>query len=129
MSGTTIAHVRWETSLFAGGLEGCPEPTPAVGPGWVSPRAAYQDALYGRATLVDVRPHRARSTVVHPGLEPRDVTDLDQHSGPVILVGGAGGEAATVAVALLRRGMPRVSVLSGGFAGWLAEGLPTQARV
>ncbi|WP_157508906.1 rhodanese-like domain-containing protein [Luteipulveratus halotolerans] len=122
MPGAPTSYVRWETSLFSGGVQPCPE---VDEPGRVSPRAAYQDALWGRATLVDVRPRHRRAVVVHPDLEPRDAVDVSSWNAPVILCGDHEAEVAPVAAALRRHGLREVWVLAGGITQWRAEGFPT----
>ena len=89
MTAATAPRLRtdhlWETSLFSSSARS--------GRGWDAPtydgiddqladsrsrltrlsaRAAYQEALYGRALLVDIRPQaqRAQEGEVHPGLAP-----------------------------------------------------------
>ncbi|MDF8265470.1 rhodanese-like domain-containing protein [Luteipulveratus flavus] len=118
---TATTHARWETSLFSG-VPSCP---PLGAPGLTSPRAAYQAALWGRARLVDVRPHGARDSVVHPDLAPREESELDGCAGPVIVVGESEQQAAPVAGRLAGRGVGPVTVLAGGFARWAQEQLPT----
>lgn len=117
--GTAPARAHWETTLFSGGYPLCPSTD------HVSTRAAYQDALYGRATLVDARPrHTRQDGEMGAQLEPCDVTSIDQFSGPIIVVGRTCAEGEVVAAALVRKGIGSVSVLTGGFIAWASEGFP-----
>ncbi|WP_420114121.1 rhodanese-like domain-containing protein [Pseudactinotalea sp.] len=95
----------------------------------VSPRAAYQAALYGRAVLVDLRTARRRdrdgdlppevATVVVDRLE-LGVWLRESLASRVFLVDDDGARAGRLA----RGGDPRVTSVEGGFTGWLAAGLP-----
>jgi rhodanese-related sulfurtransferase len=159
VSTSTAAPLRaddlWETSLFSSG--------PGAGRGWDAPtydgiddqladsrsrltrltaRAAYQEVLYARAVLVDIRPQaqRAQEGEVHPGLAPlvieRNVLEwrLDPRSGAalpvadldrrVIVLCQEGYTSSLAADALLRLGLHRATDVAGGFAAWRAAGLP-----
>jgi rhodanese-related sulfurtransferase len=108
----------------------------------VSARAAYQEVLYGRGTLVDIRPQAQRNQEgeVHPDLAPilieRNVlewrldprhksslaiADLDLR---VILVCQEGYTSSLAADVLLRLGVHRSTDIIGGFAAWRSAGLP-----
>jgi rhodanese-related sulfurtransferase len=108
----------------------------------VSARAAYQEVLFGRAVLVDIRPQaqREREGEVHQDLGPvvieRNVLEwrLDpRHPSRlavadfelrVILICQEGYTSSLAADALLRLGMHRCTDIIGGFAAWRAAGLP-----
>lgn len=59
----TRSQARWQIDLFdaapvapvAPGASGAPVDGPAAGRETISPRGAYQDALYGRALILDLR--------------------------------------------------------------------------
>ena len=113
----------------------------------VSARAAYQEVLFGRATLVDIRPQgqREQKGEVHPDLVPvvieRNVLEwrLDpRHPSSlpiadlglrVILVCQEGFTSSLAADVLLRLGIHRCTDIVGGFAAWRCAGLPCRERV
>jgi len=160
---TTVARTRhWETEMFS------TEPTRPIEParagrGWDAPRydgvddllddsrsrlvrvtarAAYQEVLFGRAVLVDIRPQvqREQEGEVHPDLGPvvieRNVLEwrLDprhRSSLPiadlelrVILICQEGYTSSLAADMLLRLGVHRSTDVIGGFAAWREAGLP-----
>ena len=108
----------------------------------LSARAAYQETLFGRATLVDIRPQeqRQREGEVHPDLAPvvidRNVLEwrLDPRQPAslpmadlglrVILICQEGYTSSLAADVLLRLGIHRSTDIIGGFAAWRAAGLP-----
>ena len=108
----------------------------------VSARAAYQEVLWERAILVDIRPQKQRDEQgeVHPGLAPvlieRNVLEwrLDPRhpsslpiadlSLRVILVCQEGYASSLAADVLVRLGVHRATDIIGGFTAWLAAGLP-----
>ena len=108
----------------------------------VSARAAYQEVLFKRAVLVDIRPQaqREREGEVCPALAPivieRNVLEwrLDPRqpsSVPiadlelrVILICQEGYISSLAADVLLRLGIHRSTDVIGGFAAWRAAGLP-----
>jgi rhodanese-related sulfurtransferase len=108
----------------------------------VSARAAYQEVLFRRATLVDIRPQgqREQEGEVHPDLAPlwieRNVLEwrLDpRHPSSlpiadlglrVILICQEGYTSSLAADALLRLGILRSTDIIGGFAAWRGAGLP-----
>lgn len=101
----------------------------------VSARCAYQDALYGRATLVDIRPALVRrrdgelpASLNVAVVEPRELITWLIERGPAhraILVSDDGEEAAGIAGALAEVRLASPEHLRGGFAAWLAAALPT----
>ena len=113
----------------------------------VSARAAYQEVLFGRAVLVDIRPQRQREQAgeVHPDLGPvvieRDVLQwrLDPRrpsSLPiadlglrVILICQDGYTSSLAAEVLLGLGIHRSADIIGGFAAWRSAGLPRRRVV
>ncbi|WP_226343867.1 rhodanese-like domain-containing protein [Agilicoccus flavus] len=117
--------VLWQVELFSTTAPAVPEA------GAVSPRAAYQDALAGRAVLLDVRSDAERATegALHPALPVRVATtgaELADLAGAarVHLVGSADGGPEPATFAGFDPGHPRVTVVRGGFAAWRAAGLP-----
>lgn len=118
------------TSLFSG-TSAPIDPTDVT----VSARAAFQDALYDRTILVDLRPSPARAVagelparlgaIVLDGDTARGLRDISRLAGEtsVTLVSSDGLHAHRVA-ALLRRSGLWVSAVTGGFTGWRAAGLP-----
>jgi len=111
----------------------------------VSARAAYQEVIFGRAVLVDIRPQaqREREGQVHGDLAPvvieRNVlewrldpripsslpmADLDLR---VIVICQEGYTSSLAADALLRLGVHRSTDVVGGFAAWCTSGLPRQS--
>lgn len=122
----------WTTSLFSGAPAAMVSPEnlpamPADAPSSVSPRTAYQLALYRRALLIDVRTvtERRHEGVMHPSLTSR-LADAVQAGRPpeLILLGGCPTRSARIAAALTRLGAPRVRLVDGGFVGWHRAGLP-----
>jgi rhodanese-related sulfurtransferase len=113
----------------------------------VTARAAYQEVLFGRATLVDIRPagQREPEGEVDPDLAPvvieRNVLEwrLDpRHPASlpiadlglrVILICQEGYTSSLAADVLLRLGIHRCTDIIGGFAAWRAAGLPCRAAV
>jgi hypothetical protein len=103
--------------------------TDPIGSAAVSPRAAYQAALYDRAVIVDLRDERRRrvegalpaelsSAVV--GRRELTVWLRESLATRVLLLDDDG--------ALARQGnpvAPQVAAVAGGFDGWRAAGLPT----
>jgi rhodanese-related sulfurtransferase len=108
----------------------------------VSARAAYQEVLFGRATLVDIRPQgqREQEGEVHPDLAPvtiernvlewrldprhlssLPIADLDLR---VILLCQEGYTSSLAADVLLRLGIHRSTDIIGGFTAWRSAGLP-----
>jgi rhodanese-related sulfurtransferase len=112
----------------------------------VSARAAYQEALFGRATLVDIRPQaqREQEGEVRPDLGPvvieRNVLEwrLDpRHPASlpiadlglrVVLICQEGFTSSLAADVLLRLGLHRSTDIIGGFAAWRDAGLPCRER-
>ena len=108
----------------------------------VSAPAAYQEVLYSRATLVDIRPQgqREQEGEIHPDLAPvvleRNVLEwrLDpRHPSSlpiadlglrVILLCQEGYTSSLAADVLLRLGIHRCTDIIGGFAAWRSAGLP-----
>jgi rhodanese-related sulfurtransferase len=108
----------------------------------VSAPAAYQEVLYRRATLVDIRPQgqREQEGKIHPDLAPvvleRNVLEwrLDpRHPSSlpiadlglrVILLCQEGYTSSLAADVLLRLGIHRCTDIIGGFAAWRSAGLP-----
>ena len=149
---------HWETRLFSG------SPTSDPGRGRTAPtyagideqladarsrlrrvsaRAAYQEALHGRAVLVDIRPaaQRAAEGEVAAHLQPlvveRNVLEwrFDPRHEARLPVAGFGTRvlvlcqegftSSLAADALLRLGVHRATDVVGGFRAWREAGLPT----
>ena len=160
---TVAPSVHWETRLFS-------DPTatgaPPAGRGWdaptyagiddqlsdarsrldrVSVRAAYQEVLYGRAILVDIRPAAQRlaegEVAPHLGVlvvernvlewrfDPRHEARLDVASfeARVLILCQEGFTSSLAADALLRLGIHRTTDVVGGFRAWREAGLPVAA--
>jgi rhodanese-related sulfurtransferase len=111
----------------------------------VSARAAYQEVLFGRAVLVDIRPaaQRAAEGEVAAHLAPlvveRNVLEwrFDPRSAArrpeaafdtrVIVLCQEGYTSSLAADALLRLGIRRATDVVGGFRAWREAGLPVAA--
>jgi rhodanese-related sulfurtransferase len=109
----------------------------------ISARAAYQEVLYGRAVLVDIRPaaQRAEQGEVAPQLAPmvveRNVLEwrFDPRSDAALPAAGfdtrvvvlcqEGYTSSLAADALARLGVHRATDVVGGFRAWREAGLPT----
>lgn len=146
----TAAH--WETQLFSEGRG----PQAPVYDGVddqladarsrlvrVSARAAYQEVLYRRAVLVDIRPaaQRAAEGEIAAKLEPLTVErnvlewrfDLRQefrlpqagYDTRVLVLCQEGYTSSLAADALVRLGVRRATDVIGGFRAWRDAGLPT----
>ncbi len=120
------------------GTDAPPGTGEALGAGALSARAAYQQALYRRARIVDIRTEaeRDRWGSVHdvPGVAEIDRAALvewlvEHRSGaPVVLLSQEGAEAAAVSSALAEVGLPPVVPVDGGFLAWSRAGLPVRTR-
>jgi rhodanese-related sulfurtransferase len=156
----STATVHWETRLFSSPVEEVP------GRGWdaptydgvddqladsrsrlsrVSARAAYQEALYGRAVLVDIRPAAQRTlegevaahlsplvverNVLEWRFDPRHPARLEWagFDTRVIVLCEEGYRSSLAADALLRLGVRRATDVVGGFRAWREAGLPVTA--
>ena len=129
---TSTTDGLWITRLFADSTQAA-APTAVL----TSPSAAYQDAIYDRSVLVDLRTGFTRT---HQGAFASDlgvvVIDPSSPSGyadlvalastaPLVLVTSDGSHALRLSEHLHSLGLPEVSALRGGFGAWLAYGLPT----
>lgn len=108
----------------------------------VSARAAYQEVLFGRAVLVDIRPQAQRDWEgeIHPALVPLVVERhvLEERLDPrheaslpfanlglrVIVICQEGNTSSLAAIVLQRLGIHRATDIIGGFASWRSAGLP-----
>ncbi|MFV0426406.1 MAG: rhodanese-like domain-containing protein [Beutenbergiaceae bacterium] len=96
----------------------------------VSPREAYQAALYGRAVVVDLRSERRRAAAGYlpsalaavVGRRELEVW-LQESLAQRILLLDHDGERA---VRLARGGDRRVTAITGGFAAWQGAELPVE---
>lgn len=104
---------------------------PAAG---LSARAAYQQALFGRAVIVDLRTAnvRAREGEVDPTLKPVLLRPSElpawlaataQRVVNVLLLSADGTEAAVTA-ATLAQAEAATQVVRGGFSAWRQQGMP-----
>ena len=133
--------IRWETSRFSGSAE--PEGRATTR---VSPRAAYQLLIHGRAVLVDIRPQAKRHAEgeVDPALGPvvleRNLLEwqLDprrsarlpwavQDAGLLVL-GHEGYASSLAAATLVRLGLTGAMDIAGGLRAWRDAGLPLAER-
>lgn len=108
----------------------------------LSARAAYQEVLFGRAVLVDIRPQKQRDqegevhqdlaplvierNVLEWRLDPRQpaslpIADLNLR---VIVICQEGFTSSLAADVLVRLGIHRSTDIVGGFAAWRSAGLP-----
>ncbi|HVD23053.1 MAG TPA: rhodanese-like domain-containing protein [Lapillicoccus sp.] len=110
----------------------------------ISPRAAYQLVLHGRAVIVDIRPEAQRHAEgeVHPDLGPvlieRNVLEwrLDPRSSArlpwvtaetrVLVLCQEGFASSLAAATLVRLGIAATDVI-GGLRAWREAGLPLAA--
>jgi rhodanese-related sulfurtransferase len=108
----------------------------------VSPRAAYQEALYGRAVLVDISPAAPRAVagegaghlaplvvernVLEWRFDPRAESRLPMagFETRVIVLCQEGYTSSLAADSLLRLGVRRATDVVGGFRAWREAGLP-----
>jgi len=101
----------------------------------ISPIDALHEVDCGAATLIDVRSkedwksghargakHLARGEIEIEIEE--EVPDLDQR---IICYCGGGSRSALVTASLQKMGYRNVRSMTGGFRGWKAAGLPTEA--
>lgn len=111
----------------------------------LSPRAAYQAVLWGRAVLVDVRPvaQRREQGEVDPRLRPLLVERVDlewrldprspsriadaSYDLPVVVVDAEGTTSSLAADALQRLGLTGATDVVGGFSAWRRQGMPVRA--
>ena len=133
---TPVTH--WETTLFSAGPAG----TARTRLERLSARAAFQEVLYGRAVLVDIRPAAQRAAegevaeslaplvvernVLEWRFDPRHEARLPQagFDARVILLCQEGYTSSLAADALVRLGVARATDVVGGFAAWRSAGLP-----
>ncbi len=118
-----LADPHWQTRLFTGGDAPCP-----AGDAHLSPRAAYQQLLYGRAVLWDLRTaqQRERHGRIHPDLcPPAADRELPRRTDLPVIVLCQDGRAAPAAVETLRAAGREAIDVAGGYAAWAALGLPT----
>jgi rhodanese-related sulfurtransferase len=109
----------------------------------ISARAAYQQVLYGRAILVDIRPAAQRATegevaghlgplvvernVLEWRFDPRSAAALPVagYDARVIVLCQEGYTSSLAADALVRLGIRGATDVVGGFRAWREAGLPT----
>ncbi len=151
---TSSPSTHWETRLFSGGrgwqapvYEGVDDQLADARSrlSRVSARAAYQEALYGRAVIVDIRPAAQRAAegeiaghlaplivernVLEWRFDPRHEARLPVagFETRVIVLCQEGFTSSLAADALLRLGIRRATDVVGGFRAWREAGLPTAA--
>jgi rhodanese-related sulfurtransferase len=158
----TATSPHWETRLFSDGsavnrgargwdaptYDGIDDQLSDVGSrlARISPRAAYQEVLYGRGVLVDIRPAAQRSmegevaehlaplvverNVLEWRFDPRHEArhPFAGFDSRVIVLCQEGFTSSLAADALRRLGVRRATDVVGGFAAWREAGLPTGAR-
>ncbi len=135
---TSIADhtdARWQSDLFE--MRARAVPADRAG---ISACAAFQDALYGRALILDLRedPARARQGRL-PGdlvLEVRAGADLAALAGRpalyLLIDGPTGADAVERAASVIEpaqlagfdRDRPVIKLIEGGVEAWRAAGLP-----
>ena len=149
---TSSPSTHWETRLFSGGrgwqapvYEGVDDQLADARSrlSRVSARAAYQEALYGRAVIVDIRPAAQRAAegeiaghlaplvvernVLEWRFDPRSDARLaiaGRYDLRVVVVCQEGYTSSLAAASLQQLGLHRATDLAGGFAAWRAAGLP-----
>lgn len=133
----TRHDLRWQADLFETHRDVAPDRER------VSPRSAFQDSLYGRALILDLRDDAARTRQGRLpqdlALEVRPGVDLAALAGrPVLYLlieGATGRDAAERAVTVIEpaqlasfdRDRPVIKLIDGGAQAWVAAGLPVQA--
>ncbi len=130
---STHAAVAAVTTLFADPAKAVVRTAAVTGePAPITPRAAYQEALYGRTVLLDVRDAGERAAQGEPPAY-LDVITAEPVGLPairplvrrrrvaVLTVDGTVPEPLRTALAELTS---NVQVVSGGAAGWRVAGLP-----
>ncbi|GAB97026.1 rhodanese-related sulfurtransferase [Kineosphaera limosa] len=117
----TRSHARWQIDLFA--------PAPASNRDRVSVRGAYQDALYERALILDLRADTSSGQLpadlalrVRPGV---DLAALAGRAVLYLLVDDADAPIVEpAAFAAFAPERPRIVLIDGGITAWRAAGLP-----
>lgn len=128
MTAAATAEITWQSELFAA----APSSGSAQRMAWdqvqrLSPRAAFQEVLWQRAALLDIREAALRTTEgeLAPSLAQLslDRTVPDQR---VIVLCQDGSHSPVIAASLARRGFRQVADVVGGFAAWRSLGLPVR---
>ena len=131
MTFTDTSEMTWQSELFAGRTASVADATAtALSPDRrrrLSPRAAFQELLFERALLVDIRPRdqRAIEGEIAPAL----------HRGPIVASGRRlillcqdGRVSSRAADSLVGLGVHHTTDVVGGFAAWRSLGLPVRDR-
>ena len=98
----------------------------------LSPRAAYQAVLWGRAVLVDVREPNEVAAEAYPDAAVVPLSSFDPAAIPdpkgkqVVFACRSGKRSVTASLAAQAAGLPYDKHLAGGILGWKAAGLPTR---
>lgn len=129
MTATYQSEMTWQSELFAS------RATPAADEGLIapcterrqrlSPRAAFQELLFERALLVDLRPRAQRATEgeIAPTLRRGPIVTPGRR---LILLCQDGQASSRAADALVRLGLHHTTDVVGGFAAWRSLGLPVR---
>lgn len=126
MTSTYQPELTWQSELFASSSIALADPTASAsahGRQRLSPRAAFQELLFERAFLVDIRPadQRTAEGEIAPGLHTAPIATPGLR---IILLCQDGYASSVAAESLLRLGASNASDVIGGFAAWRALGLP-----
>lgn len=120
----TRGEARWQIELFDPSTQiAVVDPLDRT----ISPRGAYQDALYDRAIILDLRAAATTGPAADPALVVRPGVDLSLLGGyraVHLLVDEDDDFAEPAQLAQFTPGRPQIRVIRGGFAGWRAAGLP-----
>lgn len=138
-------EITWQSELFASTRPVRSGVVPRGVRPRLSPRAAFQEALWGRATLVDIRPAAQRRAegqlpasltplaiehaVLRARLDPRSAERLPIASSElrVVVICQEGRASADAADALASLGVRHATDVIGGFTAWRSLGLPVAA--
>lgn len=126
MSAAATAEMTWQSELFAA----APSSGSAQRMAWdqvqrLSPRAAFQEVLWQRAALFDIREPALRATegALSPSLAQLSL-DRTVTGQRVIVLCQDGSHSPAIAASLARHGFRQVADVIGGFAAWRSLGLP-----
>jgi len=140
----TDAELTWQSELFSAMPVSRTSALPQARER-ISPRAAFQEVLWGRSTLVDIRSAAQRRTegelptsltpltIEHATLgcrlDPRGAARLPIASTElrVIVICQEGHESSRAVETLARLGIRHATDVVGGFAAWRSLGLPVAA--
>ncbi|WP_446665870.1 rhodanese-like domain-containing protein [Flexivirga sp. B27] len=140
MTITAPAEMSWQSELFAARPAAHRSTSTAQSAATstvqqLSPRAAFQELLWQRGTLLDIRPPalRAADGDAGPGVPAGSMHRAQVTEAPagvpgrrIIVLCHDGSAAPAVAEALASSGARQVAHVVGGFAAWRALGLPVR---